>query len=229
MSALTLINPGETFLLAIAPTIDFLIIWAVIYIMLAGERLIVCERGILFGSVAPFLHPRAIGYDQILPGSLVPISGKITRVYKQPGVWAITNVRVVWWSRQGVSLVGPLVAEAVERRGAAQQALLAGSRGSRPEAPWIIGTRAPAEQVTADIARAAEARSVRAGPTHYDLHTRHQPLSRDGLVGKRSQLTRLERGRVERHRQIRRRLGDQLLEPFARCAEPRDGDRRAVW
>lgn len=157
MSAITLINPAETFLLAIVPTFAFLIIWVLIYLMLAGERLVVCERGILFGSVAPFLRPRAIGYEQIVPGSIVPISGKITRVYQQTGLWAITNLRVMWWSRQGISLAGPLVAETSRRRDATHQVPLAGRRPRLPETPWIIGTRAPAEQVTADIGRAARA------------------------------------------------------------------------
>lgn len=151
MSALTLIIPGESILLAIAPTISFLVIWVVIYIMLAGERLIVCERGLLLGSVAPFLRPYVIRYDQIVPGSIVPISGSVRRYAKQTGLPGMTTVRISWWSRRGVSLAGPTPAEARGRRGAARPGT------TRRAMPWLIGTRAPAQQATADIARGAGA------------------------------------------------------------------------
>lgn len=113
MSGLTLIVPGETPLLAVAPTILFFFMWLIIYVMMAGERLIVCQRGILLGSFAPFLRPYAIRYEQIIVGSVVPISGNIRRYHKQTGLPAfLSSVRIAWWSQRGVSLAGPTQAEA---------------------------------------------------------------------------------------------------------------------
>lgn len=151
MSGLTFIFPGETLVLAIAPSVGLFVIGVVIYVMLAGERLVVCERGVLLGSVAPFLRPYAIRYDQIVVGSVVPISAKITRYGKQTGLPVMTTVRISWWSKRGVSFVGPSPAEA--RRSLSATAPPPQDVGF----PWLIGTRAPAEQATADIARAAQA------------------------------------------------------------------------
>src|SRR5690625_6902159 len=96
MSGLTLIVPGETPLLAVAPTILFFFMWLIIYVMMAGERLIVCQRGILLGSFAPFLQPYAIRYEQIIVGSVVPISGNIRRYHKQTGLPAfLSSVRIL--------------------------------------------------------------------------------------------------------------------------------------
>lgn len=152
MSGLTLIVPGETPLLAVAPTILFFFMWLIIYVMMAGERLIVCQRGILLGSFAPFLQPYAIRYEQIIVGSVVPISGNIRRYHKQTGLPAfLSSVRIAWWSQRGVSLAGPTQAEA---RGHLKGDI-ATSHMTRGGHPWLIGTRAPAEEATAAIARAA--------------------------------------------------------------------------
>lgn len=152
MSGLTLIVPGETPLLALAPTILFFFIWLIIYVMMAGERLVVCQRGILLGSFAPFLRPYAIRYEQIVVGSVVPISGNIRRYHKQTGLPAfVTSVRIVWWSQRGVSLAGPTQAET---RGPLRDGVATSQTGRRSH-PWLIGTRAPAEEATAAIARAA--------------------------------------------------------------------------
>ena len=152
MSGLTLIVPGETPLLAVAPTILFFFMWLIIYVMMAGERLIVCQRGILLGSFAPFLQPYAIRYEQIIVGSVVPISGNIRRYHKQTGLPAfLRSVRIAWWSQRGVSLAGPTQAES---RGHLKGGV-ATSHMTRGGHPWLIGTRAPAEEATAAIARAA--------------------------------------------------------------------------
>lgn len=152
MSGLTLIVPGETPLLAVAPTILFFFMWLIIYVMMAGERLIVCQRGILLGSFAPFLQPYAIRYEQIIVGSVVPISGNIRRYHKQTGLPAfLSSVRIAWWSQRGVALAGPTQAEA---RGHFKGGV-ATSHMTRGGHPWLIGTRAPAEEATAAIARAA--------------------------------------------------------------------------
>lgn len=66
-------------------------------------------------------------------------------------------MRVYCWSRQGISLAGPLVAETFKRRDAAPQNPVAGRAPSLPQTLWLIGIRAPAEQITADIARAVGA------------------------------------------------------------------------
>lgn len=154
MSALTWLAPGETLLLAVAPTALFFLLWLVIYIMMAGERLVVCQRGILLGSFAPFLRPYAIAYEQLIVGSVVPISGGLRRYHKQTGIAPFTSsIRTAWWSRRGVSLAGPTPAEARARL----RHGLGPDQPGRIGSPWLIGTRAAAEAATADIARAAGA------------------------------------------------------------------------
>lgn len=184
MSGLTFIVPGETPLLAVAPSIGFLVIAVAIFVMLSGERLVVCERGVLVGSVAPFLRPYAIRYDQIVVGSVVPINAKITRYSKQTGLPAMTTVRIAWWSRRGVSFGGPTTAEA---RGRSD-----GGASNRPDVgvPWLIGTRAPAERATADIARAARAagfselarQTADAVPRELSGNAADNPVQLPGLV-----------------------------------------------
>ena len=150
MSALTFIAPGETALLAIVPTLAFLVILGGILVMLSGERLIVCERGLLIGSVAPFLTQYVLRYDQIAPGTIVPISGGIRRYHRQTGLAPMPSSRIAWWSRRGISLVGPSIGEARGRRRRSAASRDAGF-------PWLVGTRSPAEQAAAEIARAAGA------------------------------------------------------------------------
>lgn len=84
-TALTFINPGETPLLAIAPGVIFAVMFGLILLYLSGERLIVCERGILVGSVAPGIRPYAIPYGQITPGSVAGVTGA-NRYLKEVGL-----------------------------------------------------------------------------------------------------------------------------------------------
>lgn len=157
MSGLTLINPGETFLLAVMPSIGLLVMWVIIYVMISGERLVICQRGMLVGSVAPFLRPYVIRFDQIVVGSLTPINANIQKYRKKSNFSkSATTARTAWWSRRGVTFVGP---SPVDARG--------GSGITHPyqhglEVQWLVGTRATSEQVVSDITRAASA----AGFTH---------------------------------------------------------------
>lgn len=150
-SGLTFINPSDIALLAIAPTILFAVIGLIIYTMLSGERLIVCQGGVLIGSVAPLLKPYPIRFEQIVVGSVVPISGNIRRFAKHTGLPVMPSVRTAWWSRRGVSLAGPSPAEARHNTALRER----GEHAGRMGLPWLIGTRSSAEQATADIARAA--------------------------------------------------------------------------
>lgn len=156
-SGLTLINPADSALVAIAPTVLFAVIGLIIYIMLSGERLIVCQRGILIGSVAPFLKPYPIRFEQIVVGSIVPISDNIRRYAKHTGLPVMPSVRTAWWSRRGVSLAGPSTAEARHNSAFTD----GGEDAGRVGLPWLIGTRRDAERATADIARAAETAGFR--------------------------------------------------------------------
>src|SRR5699024_1079570 len=152
MSGLSLTDPGETPPLAVSPTILFFFLCLIIYVMMAGERLIVCLRGILLGSFASFLLPYAIRYEQIIVGSVVPISGNIRRYHKQTGLPAfLRSVRIAWWSQRGVSLAGPTQAEA----GGHLKGGVATSHRTRGGQPWRVRTPAPATEATAAIARAA--------------------------------------------------------------------------
>ncbi|GAA1490864.1 hypothetical protein GCM10009626_36100 [Brachybacterium sacelli] len=158
-SGLTLIAPGESPVLALAPTVVFALLAAAILVLVSGERLVVCERGLLVGSVAPGMRPYAVRYDQIVPGSLVPVTGA-RRYGRETGTGGFpqSTVRRSAWTRRGLHLVGPSAAEARRRR-----AVIASLQDPPPrsvDGRWVwfvgVGSTAP-EQVAAQIARAAEA------------------------------------------------------------------------
>lgn len=158
-SALTLLNPAENPVLALAPTVVFALLFALVLLYVSGERLIVCERGLVLGSVAPGLRPSVIRYEQIVPGSLVPVSGA-RRYAAETGTGGFpqSTVRRSAWTRQGIHFVGPSPKDA--RR---HSALLAPLQDPPPRSidgrwVWFAGTGStPPEQVTARIAQAAGA------------------------------------------------------------------------
>ncbi|AXK46144.1 hypothetical protein [Brachybacterium saurashtrense] len=158
-SGLTLLNPAESPVLMLAPTAVFAVLCALVLVYISGERLIVCERGLVLGSFAPGLRPSVIRYEQIVPGSLVPVTG--ARRYAAEtgtGGYPQSTVRRSAWTRQGVHFVGPSPKEARRHR-----ALLAPLQDPPPRSidgrwVWFAGTGAtPPAQVTALIARAAGA------------------------------------------------------------------------
>lgn len=156
-SGLTLINPGESPVLAAAPTVIFALLFGLVLLYVSGERLIVCERGLVLGSVAPGLRPSVIRYEQIVPGSMVPVTGA-RRYAAETGTGGFpqSTVRRSAWTRQGLHFVGPSPQEA--RR---HNALLAPLQDPPPRSVdgrwvWFVGTGPTRpEQVTAQIAQAA--------------------------------------------------------------------------
>ena len=163
-SGLTLINPGENALFIIGPIATFALIFGLILLYISGDRLVVCERGLVIGSVAPGLRPYVIRYEQIVSGSVVPVTGarKYGRETGHSG-FPQSTVRRSAWTGRGVHFVGPSPKEA--RR---HNALLAPLQDPPPLSidgrwVWFAGTSStPPEQVTARIAQAAGslARSV---------------------------------------------------------------------
>lgn len=153
-SGLTLIRPAESALLIVAAPLAFAVIALVIWTMLAGERLAICERGLIIGSVAPGLAPYVVRYDQIVPGSVVPLV-RARRFFRETGTSTASSVRLGWWSREAVHLVGPSPREARRRR-----AVLAPMLDGAPTTvdgrwPWVAGVHGPAAPVVAQIAQAA--------------------------------------------------------------------------
>lgn len=158
-SGLTLINPGESPVLAAAPAVIFALLFALVLVYVSAERLIVCERGLVLGSVAPGLRPSVIRYEQIVPGSMVPVT-RARRYSAETGTGGFpqSTVRRSAWTGQGLHFVGPSPKEA--RR---HNALLAPLQDPPPrsvDGRWVwfvgIGSTRP-EQVTAQIAQAAGA------------------------------------------------------------------------
>lgn len=156
-SGLTLINPGDSALFIIGPIVTFAIIFGLILLYISGERLVVCERGLVIGSVAPGLRPYVVRYEQIVPGSLVPVTGA-RRYGRETGSSAFpqsTGRRSAWTGR-GIHFVGPSPKEA--RR---HNALLAPLQDPPPLSVdgrwvWFAGTSSTSpEKVTAQIAQAA--------------------------------------------------------------------------
>lgn len=156
-SGLTLINPGETILLAMAPTVIFAILFWVTLLYVGNERLLVCERGLVIGSFAPGLRPYVVRYDQIVPGSVVPVTG--ARQYAGEtgsGSLGQSTVRRNAWTRQGVHLVGPSPKVARRHRARFATVLDPPPRSVDGRWVWFVGTGStPPEQVTARIAQAA--------------------------------------------------------------------------
>ncbi|MFC7375351.1 hypothetical protein ACFQRD_08780 [Brachybacterium sp. GCM10030268] len=158
-TGLTLINPAESPLLIAAPGIIFALLAAGILVLISGERLIVCERGLLVGSVAPGMRPYIVRYEQIVPGSLVPVTGA-GRYGRETGTGGFpqSTVRRSAWNRQGIHFVGPS-AQAARRR----PALIAVLQDPPPRSVdgrwvWFAGTgRTSPETLTARIAQAAGA------------------------------------------------------------------------
>lgn len=159
-TGLTFINPGETLVLAIAPGIAFAVIFGLILLYLSGERLVVCERGILVGSVAPGLRPYVIPYSQITPGSIagVTAAGRYLKESGLVGPISQSTLRQSWWTKSGVHFVA-CSAEGASRR----RRRLAFVRDSAPrsiDGRWIwfagTGTEPPKRAIEA-IARAASA------------------------------------------------------------------------
>jgi hypothetical protein len=151
-----LLDPGP-----LAPVdLVFPLLWAavvaVVFVMLRGETLAVCERGLLIGSTAPFLRPYVVRYEEITPGSLVPVTGA-RRYGASTGVLRpAPSLRVGAWVRQGIHFVGPSIPAA--RRHPAVLSRLNGLEARSFDGRWLwfAGTGStPPGQVTARIAQAA--------------------------------------------------------------------------
>ena len=159
-TGLTFINPGETLVLAIAPGIIFAVMFGLILLYLSGERLIVCERGILVGSVAPGIRPYAIPYGQITPGSVAGVAGA-NRYLKEVGLQgqiAQSTLRASWWTKNGVHFVACSAEDA--RRGRRRFTLALDPIPRSIDARWIwfAGTgKEPPQHALEAIARAASA------------------------------------------------------------------------
>ena len=159
LSGLTLVSPGGTILLALAPTVVFGVLLGLALLYVGNERLLVCERGLIIGSFAPGLRPYVIRYDQIVPGSVVPVTGA-GRYTKEtdPGGPPQSTVRRSAWTRQGVHLVGPSPKDARRHRGRFAKVLDPRPLTFDGRWAWFAGTGSTApEHVTVAIARAAGA------------------------------------------------------------------------
>ncbi|UVI35626.1 hypothetical protein [Brevibacterium spongiae] len=159
-TGLTFINPGETLVLAIAPGIIFAAMFALILLYLSGERLIVCELGILVGSIAPGIRPYVIPFQQITPGSIAGVTGA-NRYLKEVGLQgqiAQSTLRASWWTKNGVHFVACSAEDA--RRGRRRFTLALDPIPRSIDARWIwfagTGTEPPQRAIEA-IARAASA------------------------------------------------------------------------
>lgn len=159
-TGLTFINPGETPVLAVAPSIIFAVMFGLILLYLSGERLIVCERGILVGSIAPGLRPYAIPYQQITPGSIAGVAGA-NRYLKEVGLQgqiAQSTLRASWWTKNGVHFVACSAEDARRGRRRFTVALDPIPRSIEGRWIWFAGTgRQSAKSAIEAIARAASA------------------------------------------------------------------------
>ncbi|GAA1490873.1 hypothetical protein [Brachybacterium sacelli] len=125
-------------------------------LLMAGEVLVVAERGLALGTSNLGRSPFVVRYDQITVGSVVPVHR--SRLYaRTTGRYGMTStVRNSAWINQGIYFVGPSARDA-RRTGAVRGALSTSSGGSIDGRHfWFAGTGStPPEQVTAQIAQAA--------------------------------------------------------------------------
>lgn len=159
MSGLTLINPPDSPVLAVIPALVFALILGGILLVVSGERLVVCERGLVIGSVAPGLRPSVVRYEQIVPGSVVPVTGA-RRYGRETGTGQLpqSTVRRSAWTGRGVHFVGPSPRDARRHRAAIAALQDPPPRSVDGRWVWFAGTSStPPEQVTAQIAQAAGA------------------------------------------------------------------------
>jgi hypothetical protein len=151
-TGLTLINPGETLLLAVAPGVIFAVMFAAILLYLSGERLIVCERGILVGSVAPGLRPYVVPYSQITPGSIAGVAGA-NQYLKEVGLQgkiSQSTLRASWWTKNGVHFVACSAEDARRGRRRFTLALDPIPRSIDGRWIWFVGTGRQSSQRAID-------------------------------------------------------------------------------
>src|SRR5699024_5071148 len=150
----------ETLLLVIAPTVIFAVTFGVLLLFLSGERLIVCERGLLVGSIAPGLRPYVVAYRRITPGSIAGVTGA-GRCAEEAGLnrrLSQSTLRASWWTKNG----GHFVARSAEdaRRGRRRLTLAFDPlpRSIHGRWTWFAGTgRTSPVRAIEDIARTASA------------------------------------------------------------------------
>lgn len=127
---------------------------AAVLLLTAGEVVAVCEHGLALGPAGPLRRPLLVRYDQITPGSLVPVH-RARRYAATTGHRHQTAIiRNLGWVDRGIHFVGPPANEA--RRGGIP--ILASNHQRSFDGRWIwfMGTGStPPEQVTAAIAEAA--------------------------------------------------------------------------
>lgn len=156
MPVATAVAPGTAGGVEVLLSAVWVLLVVAAYVILGGETLAVCERGLLIGSTAPFMRPYVIRYDQVTPGSVVPVTGA-RRYGASTGVLrAPVSIRTAPWVVRGVHLVGPSIPEA--RRSMALLSRINGFEARSFDGRWIwfAGTGStPPEQVTAQIAEAA--------------------------------------------------------------------------
>ena len=142
----------ETLLLVIAPTVIFAVIFGVLLLFLSGERLIVCERGLLVDSIAPGLRPYVIAYRRITPGSIAGVTGA-GRCAEEAGLnrrLSQLTLRASWWTKNGVHFVACSAENAGRRLTLAFDPL---PRSIHGRWTWFAGTgRTPPVRAIEDIA-----------------------------------------------------------------------------
>lgn len=149
-----LVNPDPDLL----ANLVFPVIWGAILlaalVMMSGEVLVVCEQGVLVGSIVPFQRPCAIPYSQITPGSVVPVTRARKFSATTGRFYPTATTRTGWWVSTAVAFVGPSPDEARGKplgpRGGS------GLRSVDGRWFWFVGTgRRRPDVVTQQIGHAA--------------------------------------------------------------------------
>lgn len=133
-----------------------------VLLLMSGEVVVVCEGGLVLGPTGVLRSPFLVRYEQITPGSLVPVHGarKYSRTTGRRG--QNTLVRTFDWTQRGIHFVGPSAGEALREGRHFAGLMRVRERSFDGRWIWFLGTGStPPEQITAQIAQAAGRRGLR--------------------------------------------------------------------
>lgn len=120
-----------------------------------SESLVVCERALVVGATIPRSPLFIIRYEQIVPGSLVPVTHAQRYAATTKPNGRSSSVRTAVGVKQGIHFVGPEIQDAARPRTATAPLTSSAPRSIDGRIIWLAGTGpTPPSAVTAQIAQA---------------------------------------------------------------------------
>lgn len=134
-----------------------------LFVVLTAETLVVCEKGLAVGATIPLRPLFVIRYEQIVPGSLVPVTRAQRYAATTKPRGRSSSVRVDIGATQGIHFVGPEIQPATRPRTRTAPLISTAPRAVDGRVIWFASTgKTPPSAVTAQIAQAARRRGLHA-------------------------------------------------------------------